>query len=181
MEGQAILSQQLKDALNRIAASKPPRNSKNGCEVLRTKIDSGACAPVIGPEVASDYPLEENEMSKHGVGFVSASGDPMPNHGSRNLVVRRPGGRLMKSMRNDVCSCTGPLTGVAPLIDAGNFVGFCSLGSFILDLNTIEVDWLERKYYKFELELEIVPYSEAKPLLDKAKKESGGPGRRSGV
>ena len=83
MTGQAMLSQQLKDALNRIAASKPPRTNKNGRETFRSKIDSGACVPVINPEVASDYPLQETEAIKRGVAFVSASGDPMPNLGER--------------------------------------------------------------------------------------------------
>ena len=173
MEGQAILSQQLKDALNRIAASKPTRDPKSGREVLRTKIDSGACAPVIGPEIADDYPLEATEASRNGVGFVSVSGDPMPNHGQRTLVIRKQNGTPM-SMRNEVCPCTGPLTSVASLIDSDNFVGFCSLGSFILNLRTNEVDWLERKDNQFELEVEIVPYQEAKKHFDKLSKDSGG-------
>ena len=80
------------------------------------------------------------------------------------------------SMRNQVCRCTGPLTSVASLIDADNFVGFCSLGSFILNLRTNEVDWLERKDDQFELELEVVPYAEAKHHLESM--EPGGPRRR---
>ena len=99
----------------------------------------------------------------------------MPNLGERIIVVKKPSGRLM-SMRNDVCNCTGPLTSVASLIDADKFVGFCSLGSFILDLHTNEVDWLVRKDDQFELELEIVPYAEAKKHLESVK--SGGPRRR---
>ena len=70
--------------------------------------------------------------------------------------------------------CTGPLTAVASLIDSDKFVGFCSLGSFILDMRTNEVDWLERKDDQFELELEIVPYAEAKQYLDQMEKDSGG-------
>ena len=172
MEGQAILSQQLKDALDRIAANKPKKNP-TGNEVIRSKIDSGACDPVINPEVGADYPLEETEASKRGIAYVSASGDPMPNHGERVLVVKKPSGRIV-AMRNQVTPCTGPLTSVAKMIDANKFVGFCSLGSFILDLETNEVDWLERVDDCFEIELEVLPYKEAKPLLE----SSGFQGRR---
>ena len=77
-------------------------------------------------------------------------------------------------MRNQVTPCTGPLTSVAKMIDANNFVGFCSLGSFVLDLETNEVDWLERVDDCFEIELEVLPYTEAKPLLESA----GFQGRR---
>ena len=177
-KAQAILSQQLKDALNRIAASKPAPKSKDDREMLRTKIDSGACDPIIHPELAQDYPTIETEASKHGVGFILASGDPMPNLGERVLLVKSLGGSTIKSMRNNVVQCTGPLTSVAKLIGANNFVGFSSLGSFILDLTTGEVDWLERKDDCFELELEVVPYVEAKQHLDNVSGNSGFQGRR---
>ena len=71
--------------------------------------DSGACGPVINPEVAADYPLEETEASRKGVAFVSASGDPMLNHGQRLLLVKKPSGRIV-AMRNRVTPCTGALT-----------------------------------------------------------------------
>ena len=130
---------------------------------------------MINPETAIDYPTVETDASKKGVSFVSASGDPMPNHGEKVLLVQKPSGRLM-SMRNTVCPCTGPLTSVAKLCDADHFVGFCSAGSFILNLRTNEVDWLTRKDDQFELELEIVPFAEAKKHLGEMK--SGGPGHR---
>ena len=152
------MAQQPKDALNRIAASKPPRNPNTNREVLRTKIDSGVCGPVIDPEAAVDYRLQETEANKNGVKKLSVS---------------------LMSMRNQVCPCTGPLTSVAKFIDSDNFVGFSSLGSFVLNLRTNEVDWLTRKDDQFELELEIVPFAEAKKHLESIK--SGGPGRRWSV
>ena len=48
-------------------------------------------------------------------------------------------------------------------------MGFCSAGPFILDLRTDEVDWLDRADDCFELELEVVPYNEAKSQLDSLK------------
>ena len=67
-----------------------PSRTASGREKIRTKMDSGACEPVINPETAADYPITETEASKKGVAFVSASGDPMPNMGGRILVVRKP-------------------------------------------------------------------------------------------
>ena len=88
----------------------------------------------------------------------------MPNLGERILAVKMPSGRMV-SMRNQVCPCTGPLTGVAQMVDENQFVGFSKAGSFILDLKTGNVDLLERVDDTFELELEVVLYEEAKPLL----------------
>ncbi len=82
------------------------------------------------------------------------------------------------SMRNQVCPCIGPLTPVVELIDSDNFVGFGSAGSFIFNLCTDEVDWLERKDECSELELEVVPYNEAQSHLDSKKNVPGFPGRR---
>ena len=96
----------------------------------------------------------------------------MPNHGERVLVVKTPSGEL-KTLRNQVCQCTGPWTSVSKLVDADNFVGFSSAGSFILNMRTGSIDWLERKDDCFEMELEVVPYSEALPML----KSAGFPGR----
>ena len=87
----------------------------------------------------------------------------MPNHGERRLIVKNANGSL-KSMPNQVCPCTGPLTSVAHMVDANNFVGFSPLGSFVLDLGTCEIDWLTRKDNTFEMELEVVPYAEALKL-----------------
>ena len=87
--------------------------------------------------------------------------------GERILAVKRPSGKI-SVMKNQVCPCTGALTAVSAMVDAGNFVGFCKAGSFVLDLETNDLDWLERVNDTFEMELEILPYSEAKPLLEAA-------------
>ena len=129
-------------------------------------VDSGAWCTVIGPEIAQDYPLKETEASRKGLSFISASGDPMPNHGERTLVIKTPGGSL-KTMRSQVTPCTGSLTSIAQMVDADNFVGFSKRGSFILNLNTGELEMMERVDDTFELELEVVPYAEAKPMLEK--------------
>ena len=62
MEGQAVMTSKFKEALNRIAASRPARR-RGGREVMRSKVDSGACCSVICPETAQDYPTEETEAA----------------------------------------------------------------------------------------------------------------------
>ena len=92
----------------------------------------------------------------------------MPIHGDKILVAKTPGG-VNKIMRNTVCPCTGPLTSVAKLCDAENLVAFSNYGSFIMDLKTGAIVWMTRtKDDCYELELEVVPYSEAKALLNSA-------------
>ena len=169
-EGFAALSGQLKEALNRVTSARPKRTSKSGYEVIRTKIDSGACEPVIDAETACDYPLEGTDASRRGIAYISASGDAMPNHGARHLVVRRPSGKLA-AMSNNVTNCAGPLTAVTKTVDANNLVAFSPFGSFIMDLSDNSIDWLERVEDGYELELEVLPYSEAKPLLAAQKQQ----------
>ena len=53
-------------------------------------------------------------------------------------------------------------------MDADNFVGFSTAGSFILNMRTGAIDWMERKDDCFELELEVLPYAEAAPMREKA-------------
>ena len=48
-----------------------------------------------------------------------------------------------------------------------------------MDLNDNSIDWLERVEDGYELELEVLPYSEAKPLLaaqlqQQQRQQSGG-------
>ena len=88
----------------------------------------------------------------------------MPNHGQRVLVVKPPSGRLM-SLASQVVPCTGSPTAVAKLIDASHFVGFHKNGSFIMDLETGEFDKMTRVNDCFELVLEVLPHTEAEPLL----------------
>ena len=92
----------------------------------------------------------------------------MPIHGDKILLVKTPGGGL-KTMRNTVCPCTGALTSVAKMNDSDHMVVFSKRGSFIMHESTGDIDWMTRtKDDSCELELELVPYSEAKPILEKA-------------
>lgn len=82
-----------------------------GDEIIRTKVDSGACDLVIGPEVAVGHPLTETEASKRGIAYVSASGGPMPDRGEWKLLVKRPCVKL-SSMQNNSTNCIRSSTAV---------------------------------------------------------------------
>ena len=129
-------------------------------------MDSGACESVADFSVGPDYPVIETEASKAQV-FVSAIGDTMPNHGERTLLVKAPSGKLM-ALKKQICDCTGPLTSIPKMCDNNRFVGLGKNGGFILDLSDRSIEWIERNGDAYEMEMEIVPYEEAKPLFKKA-------------
>lgn len=136
---------------------------------MRSKIDSGACESVVNQRVAVDYPTFETEASKRGLGFVSASGDVMPNAGEKAIVVNTTSGKY-KIMKNEVCDHTGPLTSVARTVDADSIVIFPKKESLLIDKDGT-VDYLTRTEGCFELSLEIVPFAKA----EEQRKASGFP------
>ena len=79
-------------------------------------------------------------------------------------------------MTNDVTPCTGALTAISTMVDANNFVGFGPNGSFVIDLDNGEIDWLERVEDCFEMLLEVMPYNEAKALLESSGFQGQGIG-----
>ena len=106
-------------------------------------------------------------MSAKGLNYTSAAGTPVPSYGAQTLLVRTPGGKLMTAKHNVVPS-TGALTSVSKLVDNGHFVGFHPDGAFIYNISTGAVEKLHRVNDCYEMELEVVPYAQAKPLLEKA-------------
>ena len=68
-------------------------------------------------------------------------------------------------MRTAVVNCTGSLTATSRVVDVGSFVGHLSECPFIVDPKTGEFDLLERNDGCFELELEVIPYNVAAPIL----------------
>ena len=57
------------------------------------------------------------------------------------------------------------MASVTKLTDAGHVVVFHKDGSFIMNMETGKFEKLKRVNDCYELELEIVPYEEAKPHL----------------
>ena len=91
----------------------------------------------------------------------------MANHGERTLLVKAPSGKLM-ALKKQICDCVGPLTSIPKICDHNHFVGLGKNGGFILDLSDRSIEWIERDGDEYAMELEIVPYEEAKPLLKQA-------------
>ena len=85
------LAAELTETINRPASSKPKASSGNR-QVIRSKMDSGACDSVADFSVGADSLVVETEESKRQV-FQSGTGDTMPNHGERTLLVKAPSGK----------------------------------------------------------------------------------------
>ena len=83
------------------------------------------------------------------------------------MLVKAPSGKY-KALKKQICDCTGPLASIPKMCDNGHFVGLGKTGGFILNLTDQSIEWIERNDDAYEMELEIVPYKEAKPLLEKA-------------
>ena len=164
-QGQQRLSEALKDTLDRFALAAASTEHKLGTLKVRSKVDPGACDSIVPPHIGADYTSEETEMSKKGLNYTSAAGTPMPSYGARTLLVKTPGGKLMTAKHNVVPS-TGALTSVSKLVDNGHFVGFHPDGAFIYHLATGHVEKIQRVNDCYEMGLEIVPYAQAKPLLN---------------
>ena len=105
-------------------------------------------------------------MSSKGLNYISAAVTPMPSYGAKTLLVRTPGGKLVTAKHNVVPSA-GVLTSVSKLVDNGHFVGFQPDGAFIYNVSTGVVEKLLRLNDCYEMEFEVVPHAQAKPLLDK--------------
>ena len=91
----------------------------------------------------------------------------MPNHGERTLLTKASSGKS-KTLKKQICDCTGPLTSIPKVCDNDQFVGLGKTGGFTLDLSDKSIEWIDRIDDEYSMELEIVPYDEAKPLLEKA-------------
>ena len=64
--------------------------------------------------------------------------------------------------KHNVAPSIGALTAVSKLVGAGHFVGFHPNGAFIYNISTGAVGQIERIHDCYEIELEVVPYSQAK-------------------
>ena len=82
-------------------------------------------------------------------------------------------------MDNNATNCTGALQAATKTVDANNLVVFSPYGSFIMDLDDSSIDWMERAADGYELEYEVIPYEDAKPLLEAQRQATSGiQGRR---
>ena len=138
--------------LNNVETAKP----NNGWIHMETTIDSGAVETVCGPEVAAEYITRETEASKRGDHWVSASGDPIINHGEKTVVITM-GNRELGTMTYQVADVTKPLASVACICGARHRVVFDDEGSFIENNVTGAIDWLRQSNNTYVLDTWAMP------------------------
>ena len=119
-------------------------------------VDCGACDNVISPEYVPGHDVRETMASRNGAGFVSASGDPIPNPGQIDLpMITRE--KSLRKMAMQAASVDKPLASDKKICDAGHLVLFDSEGSYIYNKETGEVNHLRGESGNYMLDLWIPP------------------------
>ena len=107
-------------------------------------IDSGACDSVISPAHVPDHDVLVSVESRRGENFQSATGEPIPYLGDLRLPLYMREGTV-RSMVMKASPVTKPLGSVKKICQAGHTVVFDDEGSFIMNKNTGEVNWLSEE------------------------------------
>ena len=102
---------------------------------LTSVVDSGAAESVIPESMVDWIPLEAGESFQRGTTYTSASGQVIPNLGSRT-VKGMTNEMLEVSAVYQVCAVTKPLSSVARMCSAGNRVVFEDDGGYIEHIAT---------------------------------------------
>ena len=134
LENLKVVSEQLRRS---IAAIGNEAEDKKGWQRISMIVDSGACDIVADPRSLPGYPIQENEASRNGSAFLTAAGDPIPHLGEKEMVVCSGSGDI-RTIRTQLSIVANPLLSVKKMIEAGQFVGFCEEGGFVLDTHTLE-------------------------------------------
>ena len=119
-------------------------------------IDSGACDSVLSPEHVPDHEVHESVESWRGENFQSATGEPIPNLGDLRLPLYMREGTV-RGMVMKASPVTKPLGSVKKICQAGHTVVFDDEGSFIMNKNTGEVNWLREEDGNYTLDAWIPP------------------------
>ena len=118
-------------------------------------VDSGACESVADP---TQIPCEvtETKASKNGAGFVSATGEPIPNMGEMDMPMMTREGTF-RSMKVQAAPVTKPLASVMRIVQAGHTVTFDSEGSYIYNKITGEINALREEDGNYMLDIWVRP------------------------
>ena len=107
-------------------------------------IDSGACDCAISPEHVPDHEVHYSVESRRGENFQTASGEPTPDLGYPQLPLYMREGTI-RSMVTKASPVTKPVGPVKKICQAGHTVVFNDEGSYIMNKNIEEVNWLREE------------------------------------
>ena len=102
---------------------------------LQGVVGSGACKPVAPPGMAPGHPVKQNEASRTGKTYSSASGHALHNLGEQLLSAVTDDGTETE-MLFQIADVSCPLISVSQICDHGNRVIFGRGGGVILNLLT---------------------------------------------
>ena len=152
-------------------------------KMVRMGIDSCAGVSVLPRAVCCDYPAVPNSESKRGVCYKTANDQPVKDEGTRSLLGYPAGGRRLRGVHTRVADVHRALLCVAELVDGGQRVVFDKENgqdvSHMVDKKTGEILPMQRRNNVYEMDWEIVPWSEtptqARP--PGGRRDRRGPGR----
>ena len=124
---------------------------------LTVGVDSGAARTVLPKDQLTDYPLEANEMSSRGGCYWTASGNRVPDLGTRRLFGTV--GKSRVGLRASAADVTKALASVADMVDNGYTILFSRDHSFAVSpkrpASDQRIDFVRRnRVYEFDMEVE---------------------------
>ena len=101
-------------------------------EVIKCKLDSGACETVFKPEAAQAFKLQETEASKNGLNFTAANGTEIKNYGKRD-IKGYTGDWCPIEQSVQIAEVKRNLASAIKIVKAGNRIVLDDEGSYIED------------------------------------------------
>ena len=126
--------------------------------MVRAVVDSGA-EDTVAPSHVLPGEVQPSPMSRAGLTYRSASGDPIRNLGQMSVRFR-DGQQRKCGMHFQLAEVDRPLISVARLVDAGNRVVFGPTGGFIVHVATGRKVQLVRDGNVYTLDMHLTPEPE---------------------
>ncbi len=114
---------------------------RQGFERHTAVLDSGAVDNVAPIGEFKHVKIRPSARSKAGKGFVSATGQPIKNHGEQNITLMTNQGQ-MRRIVFQVANVRRPLVSVKRVVQAGNSVHLTGDGPYIMNIATKEKTYL---------------------------------------
>ena len=133
-----------------------PQATEEDWEEILMIIDSGASVPVMPPDMAKAYTLEESDASRRGTEYECANGHSIPNLGQKRMAIFTAEGTL-RGYTSQCADVSKPLQSVRHLVKTGHAVVFDDTGSYIWNKSTNETNHIVDDGINYSMKALIVP------------------------